>query len=128
VSPRKYLDIGIPSLKNLNGWKRKVLFTCLVLPTVPLHFLWNSVVFTTTQNVDCNVFVVTPSFFNDSTVDCIQKVSMYNQGSVSDTTRAAMPQTTRKLHFSTAWESMIHSCLAVVTIGKQISATFPSRS
>jgi hypothetical protein len=83
VSPRKYLDIGIPSLKNLNGWKRKVLFTCLVLSTVPLHFLWNSVVFTTTQNVDCNVFVVTPSFFNDSTVDCIQKVSMYNQGSVS---------------------------------------------
>jgi len=48
-----------------------------------LHFLWNSAVFTTTQNLDYNVFVITPSFFNDSTVDCIQNVSMYNQGSVS---------------------------------------------
>lgn len=35
----KYLDIGLPSPKNLRGWKKKILFTLLVLSTVPLHFL-----------------------------------------------------------------------------------------
>ena len=75
-SKGKYLDIGLPSLKNLDGSKRKVVFTYLVLSTIPLHFLWNSVVFITTQNVNCNIFVVTPSFFNESIVDCSQNVSM----------------------------------------------------
>jgi hypothetical protein len=35
----KYLDIGLPSPKNLNGWKKKIVFTLLVLSTLPLHFL-----------------------------------------------------------------------------------------
>lgn len=34
-----YLDIGLPSPKNLNGWKKKIVFMFLVLSTVPLHFL-----------------------------------------------------------------------------------------
>lgn len=35
----KYLDIGLPSPKNLNGWKKKIVFAMLVLSTLPLHFL-----------------------------------------------------------------------------------------
>lgn len=35
----KYLDIGLPSLNNLTGWKKKFVFTFLVLSTLPLHFL-----------------------------------------------------------------------------------------
>ena len=35
----KYLDIGLPSLRNLNGWRKKTLFALLVLSTLPLHFL-----------------------------------------------------------------------------------------
>jgi hypothetical protein len=34
-----YKDIGLPSLRNLNGIKKKVLFSLLVLSTLPLHFL-----------------------------------------------------------------------------------------
>lgn len=79
-SKGRYLDIGLPSLNNLNGWKKKVMFTFLVLSTLPLHFLWNSAVFTTTQNLDYNVFVVAPSFLNQSTVDCIQNVTLFNTG------------------------------------------------
>ena len=35
----KYVDIGIPSIRNLRGWRKKVLFSLLVISTVPLHFL-----------------------------------------------------------------------------------------
>lgn len=79
-SKGKYLDIGLPSLRNLRGWKRIVPYTFLVLSTLPLHFLWNSAVFTTTNNLDYNVFVVTPSFFNQSTVDCSQNVTTFLNG------------------------------------------------
>ena len=37
-----YLDIGLPSLRNLNGWKKKTLFGLIVTSTLPLHFLWVS--------------------------------------------------------------------------------------
>lgn len=77
-SKGQYLDIGLPSLKNLNGRRKKVLFAFLVVSTMPLHFLWNSAVFTTTQNLDYNVFVVTPGFLNETTVDCSQNVSTRN--------------------------------------------------
>lgn len=38
-SQGKYLDIGLPSPKNLNGWRKIVVFLLLVLSTLPLHFL-----------------------------------------------------------------------------------------
>lgn len=34
-----YLDIGLPSFKNLRGWRKKSLFGLLVTSTIPLHFL-----------------------------------------------------------------------------------------
>ncbi|KAF8859021.1 hypothetical protein BDZ45DRAFT_742835 [Acephala macrosclerotiorum] len=76
----EYLDIGLPSPKNLNGWKKKIVFTFLVLSTMPLHFLWNSAVFTTTQQLDYNVYVVTPSFLSNATVDCSQNVTVSSGG------------------------------------------------
>jgi hypothetical protein len=82
-SKGRYLDIGLPSLKNLNGWKKKVTFMFLVLSTLPLHFLWNSAVFTTTQNLDYNVFVVAPSFLNQSIVDCTQNVTIFSSGTLA---------------------------------------------
>jgi len=82
-SKGRYLDIGLPRPKNLRGWKRKVIFNFLVLSTVPLHFLRNSAVFTTTQNLDYIVYVVTPRFFIESTVDCSQNISTYNQALTS---------------------------------------------
>jgi hypothetical protein len=35
----KYVDIGLPSFRNLKGWKKKILFGLLVASTIPLHFL-----------------------------------------------------------------------------------------
>ena len=35
----KYLDIGLPSIRNLAGARKKTLFWLLVLSTMPLHFL-----------------------------------------------------------------------------------------
>ena len=35
----RYLDIGLPSLKNLNGWKKKLVFFLLIMSSLPLHFL-----------------------------------------------------------------------------------------
>ncbi len=76
-SQGRYLDIGLPSIKNLNGLRKKIMFAFLILSTLPLHFPWNSAIFTTTQNLDYNIYLVTPGFFNQSTVDCSQNTSMY---------------------------------------------------
>jgi len=38
-SKGKFVDIGIPSLRNLTSWKKKALFGALVISTIPLHFL-----------------------------------------------------------------------------------------
>ncbi|KAH9206756.1 hypothetical protein DL95DRAFT_396674 [Leptodontidium sp. 2 PMI_412] len=72
----KYMDVGLPSFRNLHGWKKKILFALLVLSTLPLHFLWNSAVFTTTQRLDYNVYVVTPDFLTSTSVDCKQNVTI----------------------------------------------------
>ncbi|KAK2624589.1 hypothetical protein QTJ16_005782 [Diplocarpon rosae] len=71
----RYMDIGLPSLRNLHGWKKRILFSALVVSTLPLHFLWNSAVFTTTQRLDYNIYVVAPDFLANSTVDCSQNVT-----------------------------------------------------
>lgn len=84
-SKGRYLEIGLPTLNNLNGWKKKVNCMFLILSTLPLHLLWNSAVFTTTQNLDYNVFVVALSFLNQSTVDLTQKVAMSNSASIFTT-------------------------------------------
>jgi hypothetical protein len=39
-SKGRYLDIGLPSLRNLEGWRKKILFWLLVGSTMPLHFLY----------------------------------------------------------------------------------------
>lgn len=38
-SKGQYLDIGLPSFRNLKGWRKKCLFGLLVASTIPLHFL-----------------------------------------------------------------------------------------
>jgi hypothetical protein len=48
----------------------------LIHPAVTLP-LWNSAIFTTTQTIDYNVYVVTLGFLNQSTVYCSQNTSMY---------------------------------------------------
>ncbi|CAG8066105.1 unnamed protein product [Penicillium olsonii] len=72
---RKWLDIGIHSVRNLSHIPRlKAMFwLVLALSSLPLHLLWNSAVFMTTTFNDYSGLVVTPNFLNESTpigLDC----------------------------------------------------------
>ena len=67
-----WLDIGVPSLRNLRHIeKRRVaLWVSLAVSTIPIHLMWNSVIFSTIQD---NVFVVvgaSTSILQDSQFNC----------------------------------------------------------
>lgn len=59
-----WMDIGIPSVRNLGriSWPRKILWCCLILSSVPLHLIYNSVIFSSTSIATSNVFIVTSDF------------------------------------------------------------------
>ncbi|KAF1937604.1 hypothetical protein EJ02DRAFT_515112, partial [Clathrospora elynae] len=61
----KWLHVGVLSLGDLPyiNRKRLVLWALLVLISIPLHFLYNSVVFQTIATVEVDFLVVTPGFF-----------------------------------------------------------------
>ncbi|CAG8977574.1 hypothetical protein HYALB_00008350 [Hymenoscyphus albidus] len=65
-----YRDIGLPSLRNLSGWLKRILYGLLVLSTLPLHFFWNSAVFTKIQLLDYDVLIVKPEMLSYPEVNC----------------------------------------------------------
>ncbi|KAF2650724.1 hypothetical protein K491DRAFT_720511 [Lophiostoma macrostomum CBS 122681] len=68
---RKWLDIGMPSFRNLtsiNGL-RVGLWSLLLLSSLPLHFLFNSVIIKEKAAYDVNFLVVDPSIFTTSAAD-----------------------------------------------------------
>lgn len=67
----KWMDIGVPSLRNLgyiSGW-RKFAWGLLALSSLPIHLLYNSAVFQSLTSFDYNVAVVKDSFVNGSSWD-----------------------------------------------------------
>lgn len=62
---RKWLDIGVPSVRNLTSISRTRAFMWLLLAlsSVPLHFVYNSVVFETIAANNIDFFIVSPEFF-----------------------------------------------------------------
>ena len=66
----KWLEIGIPSTKNLRfvAPRQVILWWCLILSTLPLHILWNSAIFSTLQWNDYSVLVVSDNFLDDDKV------------------------------------------------------------
>jgi hypothetical protein len=66
----KWLEIGIPSTKNLRfiAPRKVILWWCLILSTLPLHVLWNSAIFSTLQWNDYSVLVVSDNFLSDDKV------------------------------------------------------------
>ncbi|KAF2846689.1 hypothetical protein T440DRAFT_405013 [Plenodomus tracheiphilus IPT5] len=73
-SRRVWLHIGVPSLRNLRyiSRARALVWFALFLSSVPLHLLFNSVIFTNMQANDYYVFSVTQAWldgpgYNDST-------------------------------------------------------------
>ena len=63
---RVALDIGIPSLKNLRGISRMkiILWALLAVSSIPLHLLYNSVVFSTLSTHSYTVLVITSEFLS----------------------------------------------------------------
>lgn len=74
----KYLDIGVPSVRNLRAipWHKVILWWALGLSSVPLHLMYNSAAFKSLVTNDYNIFAVTDDFvngasFNNSGKCCI---------------------------------------------------------
>ncbi len=59
-----WLDIGIPSVKNLRriSWSRIVLWWALAISSIPLHLFWNSAVLSTLYSREYYVVVVPADF------------------------------------------------------------------
>ena len=71
-SKGKWLDIGVPSVRNLRhiALKRTLLWALLAASSVPLHLLWNSVIFSTLQNNEYLVIAVSEDFSKDKWPAC----------------------------------------------------------
>ena len=67
-----WLDIGVPSIRNLRhiARKRVLLWALLAVSSVPLHLLWNSAIFSTLQNNEYLIIVVSKDFINDLSPSC----------------------------------------------------------
>ncbi|KAF4806682.1 hypothetical protein CGCSCA5_v014141 [Colletotrichum siamense] len=60
----KWLDIGVPSVRNLGhiSFWRVCLWALLFLSSIPLHLVYNSVIFSTLSSVDYQAALVTQDF------------------------------------------------------------------
>ncbi|ESZ94917.1 hypothetical protein SBOR_4709 [Sclerotinia borealis F-4128] len=68
-------DIGVLSLRNLRSLKKKVMFGLLILSSLPIHFLGNSMVFSSHSEVDYDVIIASSQFLDQTSVDCSQDVA-----------------------------------------------------
>ena len=75
----RWLDIGVPSIRNLNSISphRKTLWWLLVISGVPLHLLYNSVVFSTISVQMYNVYVGSPDLVSQKALNWSNAVETY---------------------------------------------------
>ena len=61
-----WMDIGVPSIRNVFrvSWPRKVLWCLLFLSSIPLHLMYNSVIFSSTSMSEWQGFAVTSDFLS----------------------------------------------------------------
>lgn len=64
----KWMDIGVPSLKNLTkiSWQRRILWALLGLSSIPIHLLYNSAVFKTLDSNAYSATLISPSFLEST--------------------------------------------------------------
>ncbi|KUJ06759.1 uncharacterized protein LY89DRAFT_678348 [Mollisia scopiformis] len=67
----KWLSVGLTNMKNLAYIPRRrvVLFVVLFLSTWPLHFVWNSIIFSTRQTNMYSMLIITPDFLSSDAFD-----------------------------------------------------------
>lgn len=78
-SQNRWLDIGVPSIRNLTriSFHRRVLWWLLVISGVPLHLLYNSVVFTTISFQMYSVYVGSPDLVGQKALNWSGAVETY---------------------------------------------------
>ena len=76
---KKWLDIGVPSARNLNRIARHriVLWWLLAVSGVRLHLFYNSAVFSTLNSQEYNVFTASPDFFSQETHNWSTPIKSY---------------------------------------------------
>ncbi|KAL8685755.1 MAG: hypothetical protein Q9218_007560 [Villophora microphyllina] len=86
-----WLDIGVPSIRNLRHITRKrlLLWILLAISSIPLHLFYNSAVFSTLSAREYDVFIVSPNlaagqFFNASGVPPVWIDSWTNQSTLNE--------------------------------------------
>ena len=75
----RWLDIGVPSIRNLARISphRKILWWVLVISGVPLHLLYNSVVFSTISFQMYSVYVASPDLVSQKALNWTGAVKTY---------------------------------------------------
>ncbi|KAF6802962.1 hypothetical protein CSOJ01_11236 [Colletotrichum sojae] len=65
---KKWLDVGVPSIRNFSGIadKRRLLWILLSVSSLPLHLLYNSVVFSSTSANLYTAYIVNERFLTDT--------------------------------------------------------------
>ena len=78
-SQNRWLDIGVPSIRNLTriSSHRKVLWWLLAISGVPLHLLYNSVVFSTISFQMYTVYVASPDLVGQKALNWSGVVETY---------------------------------------------------
>lgn len=68
---KRWLDIGVPSVKNLRRVSRRkiTLWWCLALSSIPLHLMYNSAIFSTLSAQTYFLFTVDTDFLTGSSFD-----------------------------------------------------------
>ena len=64
----KWLDVRVMSVRNLTkiGWRRPLIWGSLALSSTPIHLLYNSAVFKTTDNNDYSAVIAGEDFLSAS--------------------------------------------------------------
>ncbi|KAI2780088.1 hypothetical protein F4815DRAFT_471190 [Daldinia loculata] len=120
----QWLDIGVPSLRNLqytNKWRRLAWYL-LALTSLPIHLMYNSAVFQSLASNDYTIAVVKNSFANGSTWDLTTaEINRAGDFGWEDTrvnpntyNYTEIIQTMQRDMLSTRWEKMnISACFAL---------------
>ncbi|KAM0421030.1 hypothetical protein ACHAPT_011101 [Fusarium lateritium] len=72
---QRWLDIGILSVRNLRSvsWKRSILWLLLTLSSIPLHLLYNSVVFSSLSTMDYTVYIIGEQFNGNQSTEMMKR-------------------------------------------------------
>ena len=104
---RQWLDIGIPSLRNLKHIARgRLLLWCLMaLSSVPLHLLYNSVVFSTLSAQEYYVFAASAGMVNGTSLNWTLFADLEAIQPYQDT-HAGLIDTVQGLKNATEWQKL----------------------